>query len=126
MTRIKATFYFPLQPHPNVDKQQFNKSRIIALKNPNKPFPQNQEAGILRWRLQTTDESYLPLSSNYSCTRGSQSRDTSLCMTPSLCGRGPGGVMHSEVSWPWELLFAGHGYLFIIYGRHVSMGGLRN
>ena len=23
--------------------------------------------------------------------------------------------MHSEVSWPWELLFAGHGYLFIIY-----------
>ena len=52
-----------IQPHPNVDKQLFAKSKNIALKNPNKPFPHNQEAGILRWRLQTQDESYLPLSS---------------------------------------------------------------
>lgn len=53
-----------LQPHPNVDKKLFMSQSIIALKNPSKPFPLNQDAGILRWRFQTQDESYIPLSIN--------------------------------------------------------------
>jgi len=53
-----------LQPHPNVDKKLFSASSLIGLKNPAKPFPMNQEAGILRWRLQTQDDSLMPLSIN--------------------------------------------------------------
>lgn len=58
---IKTFVWF--QPHPNVDKKLFMSQSIIALKNPSKPFPLNQDAGILRWRFQTQDESYIPLSS---------------------------------------------------------------
>lgn len=37
--------------HPNVDKQLFNSSSIIGLKDPSKPFPSNdQNLGVLRWR----------------------------------------------------------------------------
>ena len=51
------------QTHPNIDKKLFTASSIIGLKNPEKPFPMGQEVGVLKWRFQTTDESYMPLSS---------------------------------------------------------------
>lgn len=44
--------------HPNVDKQLFNESSIIGLKDPSKPFPSNdQNLGVLRWKsvLKNTD-----------------------------------------------------------------------
>jgi hypothetical protein len=53
-----------LQPHPNMDKKMFAATSILGLKNPAKPFPLNQDAGILRWRFQTQDDSFIPLSIN--------------------------------------------------------------
>ena len=52
-----------LQSHPNIDKDLLRKKMQIALKNPGKPFPLNTDVGVLKWRLQTTDESNIPLSS---------------------------------------------------------------
>jgi len=53
-----------LQTHPNIDKDLFRSKSIIGLKNPAKPFPLNTGVGVLKWRLQTTDESSIPLSIN--------------------------------------------------------------
>lgn len=54
-----------LQTHPNVDKELFRNKHQIGLKNPAKPFPLNTDVGVLKWRLQTTDESALPLTSKF-------------------------------------------------------------
>lgn len=35
--------------HPNVDKAQFNSSKIIQLKDTSKGFPANNSVGVLRW-----------------------------------------------------------------------------
>lgn len=53
-----------LQTHPNIDKELLKTKTQIALKNPSKPFPLNTDVGVLKWRLQTTDESNIPLSIN--------------------------------------------------------------
>merc|ERR1712131_13933 len=48
-----------LQTHPNVDKKLFTSESIIGLKNSDKSFPMNNDVGVLKWRLQTTDESLI-------------------------------------------------------------------
>merc|ERR1711981_826839 len=53
-----------LQTHPNIDRELLKTKTQIALKNPSKPFPLNTDIGVLKWRLQTTDESNIPLSIN--------------------------------------------------------------
>uniref|UniRef100_A0A3Q2Q9Z8 Coatomer subunit delta n=1 Tax=Fundulus heteroclitus TaxID=8078 RepID=A0A3Q2Q9Z8_FUNHE len=53
-----------LQTHPNVDKKLFTAESVIGLKNPEKSFPLNNDVGVLKWRLQTTDESLIPLTIN--------------------------------------------------------------
>lgn len=53
-----------LQTHPNVDKKLFQSSSLIGLKVPDKPFPINQDIGVLKWRFQTQDDSFMPLSIN--------------------------------------------------------------
>ncbi|KAL6463794.1 hypothetical protein MHYP_G00281850 [Metynnis hypsauchen] len=53
-----------LQTHPNVDKKLFTAESLIGLKNPDKSFPLNNDVGVLKWRLQTTDESLIPLTIN--------------------------------------------------------------
>ncbi|XP_062340904.1 archain 1a [Osmerus eperlanus] len=53
-----------LQTHPNVDKKLFTSESVIGLKNPDKSFPINNDVGVLKWRLQTTDESLIPLTIN--------------------------------------------------------------
>lgn len=35
--------------HPNVDKTQFNSSKVIQLKDTSKGFPANNSVGVLRW-----------------------------------------------------------------------------
>ena len=52
-----------LQTHPNIDKDLLKSRGQIALKNPAKPFPTNTDVGVLKWRFTTTDESFIPLSS---------------------------------------------------------------
>ncbi|XP_050534182.1 coatomer subunit delta [Daktulosphaira vitifoliae] len=54
----------PLQTHPNVDKELFKNNRLIGLKNPSKPFPLESEVGLLKWTLQSQEESAIPLSIN--------------------------------------------------------------
>ncbi|KAL4608628.1 coatomer subunit delta-like, partial [Arapaima gigas] len=53
-----------LQTHPNVDKKLFSTESVIGLKNPDKSFPLHNDVGVLKWRLQTTDESLIPLTIN--------------------------------------------------------------
>lgn len=68
--RVKIAFLngdskgIQLQTHPNVDKKLFQSASIIGLKNPEKPFPLNQDIGVLKWRLQTQDDGFMPLSIN--------------------------------------------------------------
>uniref|UniRef100_A0A8C5B541 Coatomer subunit delta n=1 Tax=Gadus morhua TaxID=8049 RepID=A0A8C5B541_GADMO len=50
--------------HPNVDKKLFTAESVIGLKNPEKSFPLNNDVGVLKWRLQTTDEALIPLTIN--------------------------------------------------------------
>lgn len=53
-----------VQTHPNVDKKRFAAEAIIGLKNPAKPFPLNQDIGVLKWRFQTQNDDYMPLAIN--------------------------------------------------------------
>lgn len=53
-----------LQTHPNVDKELFKLRSQIGLKQPAKPFPLHTDVGVLKWRLQATEESFVPLSIN--------------------------------------------------------------
>ncbi|XP_023003828.1 coatomer subunit delta-like [Cucurbita maxima] len=54
--------------HPNMSKELFSNENILGLKDPNRPFPtgQGSEAGVglLKWRMQSTDESMVPLTIN--------------------------------------------------------------
>lgn len=54
-----------VQTHPNVDKKLFTTDSVLGLKNPDKSFPLNNDVGVLKWRLQTTDETLIPLTSQY-------------------------------------------------------------
>uniref|UniRef100_A0A8C2JQ92 Coatomer subunit delta n=1 Tax=Cyprinus carpio TaxID=7962 RepID=A0A8C2JQ92_CYPCA len=53
-----------LQTHPHVDKKLFTTESLIGLKNQEKSFPLNTDLGVLKWRLQSTDESLIPLTIN--------------------------------------------------------------
>lgn len=55
---------FQMQTHPNVDKKLFTQSSIVGLKQGGKGFPLNNEIGILKWRLQTKEEDFIPLTIN--------------------------------------------------------------
>ncbi|KAG6711330.1 hypothetical protein I3842_05G047500 [Carya illinoinensis] len=55
--------------HPNMNKELFSNENILGLKDPNRPFPTGQGGdaagvGLLKWRMQTTDESIVPLTIN--------------------------------------------------------------
>ncbi|KAI4311824.1 hypothetical protein MLD38_036686 [Melastoma candidum] len=55
--------------HPNVNKELFSNENILGLKDPNRPFPTGQGGdasgvGLLRWRMQSNDESMVPLTIN--------------------------------------------------------------
>eukprot|EP01010_Urceolus_cornutus_P002412 NODE_308_length_1816_cov_290.985286_g249_i0.p1 GENE.NODE_308_length_1816_cov_290.985286_g249_i0~~NODE_308_length_1816_cov_290.985286_g249_i0.p1 ORF type:complete len:501 (+),score=135.15 NODE_308_length_1816_cov_290.985286_g249_i0:79-1581(+) len=47
--------------HPNINKQTFTTDRVLALKDPSKPFPVGSTLGILRWRLQNTNNFVAPI-----------------------------------------------------------------
>ncbi|KAL2932383.1 Coatomer subunit delta-1 [Bienertia sinuspersici] len=52
--------------HPNINKELYANESVLGLKDPNRPFPSGQGdgVGLLRWRMQSTDESAVPLSIN--------------------------------------------------------------
>ena len=51
------------QTHPNIDKKLFTNDSFIGLKNPERPFPANQEVGVIKWRYTSTDSKEIPLTS---------------------------------------------------------------
>jgi len=53
-----------LQTHPNLDKKAFTTDGMLVLKSPPKPFPLQNDVGVLKWRFQTTDEAFIPLAIN--------------------------------------------------------------
>lgn len=55
---------FRFRPHPNMDKGKFSKQSILHSNKPDRPFVPGQPAGLLKWRLQTSDESFVPLTIN--------------------------------------------------------------
>ncbi|KAK2997441.1 hypothetical protein RJ639_025505, partial [Escallonia herrerae] len=58
------------QTHPNVNRELFSNKNILGLKDPNRPFPAGQSGdgvGLLRWRMQSVDESVVPLTSEIFC-----------------------------------------------------------
>ncbi|KAL3154827.1 hypothetical protein ABBQ38_011369 [Trebouxia sp. C0009 RCD-2024] len=52
---------FQMKTHPNIDKALYSSQSVLGLKDPQKPFPAGSPLGILKWRMQTTDESMVPL-----------------------------------------------------------------
>ncbi|KAD3337567.1 hypothetical protein E3N88_33087 [Mikania micrantha] len=53
--------------HPNINKELFSNENILGSKDPNRPFPAGQSGdglGLLKWRLQSKDESDVPLTIN--------------------------------------------------------------
>ncbi|XP_066256059.1 coatomer subunit delta [Euwallacea similis] len=57
----KDTRGVQLQTHPQVDKELFKLRSQIGLKQAAKPFPLHCDVGVLKWRLQSTEESFVPL-----------------------------------------------------------------
>lgn len=55
---------FAWKTHPNINKMAFTKDRVLALKDPSKPFPVGSSLGILRWRLQNPANFVCPLTVN--------------------------------------------------------------
>jgi hypothetical protein len=55
---------FQFKTHPNIDKGLYASSSVLGLKDPNRPFPAGSPLGILKWRMQTRDESQVPLTIN--------------------------------------------------------------
>ncbi|KAB2045379.1 hypothetical protein ES319_D01G157500v1 [Gossypium barbadense] len=55
--------------HPNMNKELFSNENILGLKDPNRPFPTGSAGdaagvGLLKWRMQSADESMVPLTIN--------------------------------------------------------------
>lgn len=53
--------------HPNINKDLYNGENILGLRDPNRPFPAGQAGdgvSLLKWRMQSADESLVPLSIN--------------------------------------------------------------
>ncbi|XP_019435576.1 PREDICTED: coatomer subunit delta-like [Lupinus angustifolius] len=65
--------------HPNMNKELFSNESILGLKDPNRPFPTGQASdaagvGLLKWRMQSTDETMVPLTIN--CWPSSSGNET--------------------------------------------------
>lgn len=64
----RANSAIAYKTHPNINRELFNSENILSLKDPNRPFPTGQAGdaagvGLLKWRMQSSDESMVPLSS---------------------------------------------------------------
>ncbi|KAL5568461.1 hypothetical protein UlMin_025036, partial [Ulmus minor] len=53
--------------HPNMNRQLFSNENILGARDPNRPFPTSQGGdgvGLLKWQMQSTDKSVVPLMIN--------------------------------------------------------------
>ncbi|GBG79862.1 hypothetical protein CBR_g30127 [Chara braunii] len=60
-----ANHSFKFRPHPNIDKALYAKEKRLGLRDPSKPFPTCTAVGILKWIMQTKDESLVPLTDGW-------------------------------------------------------------
>lgn len=60
-----ANKLFNFKTHPNIDKNLYSDKNILGLKDPSRPFPTGNPLGILKWRMQSKQESLVPLSSKH-------------------------------------------------------------
>jgi len=60
--KLGANAGFQFKTHPNINKQLWSQSSQLGLKDPARPFPPGQSLGVVKWRMQTNDESLVPLS----------------------------------------------------------------
>ncbi|KAK6739976.1 hypothetical protein RB195_008446 [Necator americanus] len=60
----KAPTGAQLQVHPNLDKKEWHTSSMLKLKSAGKPFPVNNDVGVLKWKLVLTEEEQLPITLN--------------------------------------------------------------
>ncbi|KAK4534057.1 hypothetical protein CDCA_CDCA01G0082 [Cyanidium caldarium] len=69
---------FQMRIHPTIDKTLWQQSNAIALKNRERAFPTGAATplGLVKWRLQSTDESMLPLIIN--CWPSATANDTTV------------------------------------------------
>jgi hypothetical protein len=71
---LRGCFLSQFKTHPNIDKALHARENILGLKDPNRPFPTGSPLGVLKWRMQATDESMVPLSINcWPSTSGDES-----------------------------------------------------
>jgi hypothetical protein len=59
-----ATAAYQFQTHPQVNKAVFTSDAVIALKQPERPFPVGAPLGVLRWRAQGKDDREVPFTIN--------------------------------------------------------------
>ncbi len=52
------------QTHPKVNKQEYDQSKVLVLKDASKGFPVGRPVGVLRWSYSSTDDSQVPLTLN--------------------------------------------------------------
>ncbi|KAH9624442.1 hypothetical protein KSS87_017234 [Heliosperma pusillum] len=105
--------------HPNINKELFSSENMLGLKDPNRPFPTGQSGegvGLLKWRMQSTDESVVPLTINCWPSVSGNETDVSieyeasstidmknviiLVPLPSL--RDPPNVRHIDGEWRYD------------------------
>jgi len=60
---------FQFKTHPNINKELFSKENLLGLKDPSRPFPAGPTGdalgvGLVKWRMQSADETLVPLSIN--------------------------------------------------------------
>lgn len=53
-----------LKTHPRIDKDRFLKDKVLGLKNASASLPIGTPLDVLKWRLQSRDESLVPLNIN--------------------------------------------------------------
>ena len=55
--RTGANKGYSFKTHPNMDKNQYNTQNILALRDPERPFPSGSPVPILKWRMQVKSAS---------------------------------------------------------------------
>lgn len=55
---------FNFKTHPNIDKNLYSEKNVLGLKDSSRPFPTGNPLDILKWRMQSKQDSMAPLSIN--------------------------------------------------------------
>ncbi|KAG9440900.1 hypothetical protein H6P81_021065 [Aristolochia fimbriata] len=106
--------------HPNINKELFSNENILGLKDPNRPFPtvtgDDPGPSLLKWRMQSMDESLVPLIIN--CWPSISGNETYVSMeyeastmfdlqnvvisVPLPALRGPPSVQQADGEWRYD------------------------